>query len=121
MWANERTFQVKPEDPISVADGASSSDGASHLLARIADQRRQTGCRAVTTVGPRNGTHAISGRLVVEQNAAAPVDLQSMKPGARNAPDETRVCGQSAGISPQGPIPATRPSLTSTAASLCQQ
>ena len=86
MWANERTFQVKPEDPISVADGASSSDGASHLLARIADQRRQTGCRAVTTVGPRNSTHAISGRLVVEQNAAAAVDLQVNETGRQERP-----------------------------------
>ena len=73
---DERPFQVQTEDAVAAADRASRRDGGPHLLARIGDQGRQARRRAKATVRPGNGAHAVGRRLIVEENAAAAVDLQ---------------------------------------------
>ncbi len=73
---DERPFQVQAEDPIPAADGASRRDGGPHLLAGIGDQGWKARRRAKATVRPGNGAHAVRRRLIVEENAAAAIDLQ---------------------------------------------
>ena len=76
LRTDERPFQVQAENPVAAADGASRRDGGPHLLARIGDQGRQARRRAKAAVRAGNGAHAVGGRLIVEQNAAAAIDLQ---------------------------------------------
>jgi hypothetical protein len=76
LRTDEGTFQVKAEDPVPAGDRASGCDGGSHLLPGIGNQGWKAGCGAVAAVRPGNGAHAVGRRLIVEQNAATPVDLQ---------------------------------------------
>ena len=67
---------MQAENAVPAGDRASRRDGGPHLLARIGDQGRQARRRAEATVRPGNGAHAVGGRLIVEENAAAAIDLQ---------------------------------------------
>jgi hypothetical protein len=50
-------------------------DRAPHLVARIGDQSRQACRRPILAVCAGNGAHRIRGRAVVEEHAAAAIDL----------------------------------------------
>ena len=56
---------------------------ASHPIARIGDQCRQARRGAKTAVRPGDGAHALGRRPIVEQDAAAAVDLQIDEPGSQ--------------------------------------
>ena len=81
--ADEGAFQVQAEDPVPAADRASRRDGGPHLLARIGDQGWEAGRGAIATVRPGNGAHAVGRRLIVEENAAAAIDLQIYEAGGQ--------------------------------------
>ena len=92
LRADERTFQVQAKDAVAPGHGTCGRNGATHLFARVSDQSRQAGRGAVATMRARNRTHAIGGRLIIEQNAAAPVHLQIYEPGRHeNACGNTRL------------------------------
>ena len=75
---------------------------APHLLAGIGDQGWQARRGAKATVRPGNGAHAVGRRLIVEENAAAAVDLQIDEAGSQeSAGRETRL-RPIGGNSPQG-------------------
>jgi len=75
-----------------VADRASRRNGAPHLLASIGDQGWKTRRGTIATVRPGNGEHAVGRRLIIEQNAAAAVDLQIDEAGGQeDAARETRL------------------------------
>jgi hypothetical protein len=78
---DERAFEVQPDDTVPTADGASRGDGSLNALARIGDQRRKTASGAKLAVRARNGAHAVRRRLIVQKNAATPVDLKIDKAG----------------------------------------
>src|SRR5262245_41772063 len=66
--------------------------GTAHAFTRVRDQSRQAGGSAEAAVRPGNRAHAVGGRLVIEQNAAAAVHLQVYKAGRHeNACSNTRL------------------------------
>ena len=73
---DEGAFQMQAEHPVPASNRARGGDGGPHLLAGIADQRRQAARGAIAPVCPSNGAHSLGGRSIVEQNAATAIDLQ---------------------------------------------
>src|SRR5712672_2275597 len=70
------TLEMKTQDSIGVIKRFCGGNCGHGLGAGIADQGGQTARGAVAAMGSRNGAHPIRRRLIVEKNAAAPVDLQ---------------------------------------------
>ena len=64
-------------------DRASRRDGGSHPRGYIGDEGWQAPGRAKATVRPGNSAHAVGRRLVVQENAATPVDLQIDEAGSQ--------------------------------------
>ena len=76
LRTEEGTLQVQAEDSLAASDRARGRNRGLHLLARIADQRRQTRRGAGASVRAGNRAHGFGGRLIVEKNATAAIDLQ---------------------------------------------
>src|SRR5215471_5591655 len=80
---DERPFEMQPNNTITTADRTRRCDGSLYAFAGIRDQRRKTGRRAKPAMCARNRAHAIRRRLIVQKNAAAPIDLQIDKAGSK--------------------------------------
>jgi hypothetical protein len=78
---DEGAFQVQAENPAFACDRASRRNGGTHFFARIGNQRRKTGRRTIATVSLSDCPHAARRGLIVEQNAAAAIDLEIYEPG----------------------------------------
>jgi hypothetical protein len=74
---------VHAENPVLACDRASRRNGRAHFFASIGDQRWKTGRRAIATVSPSDCPHAVHRGLIVEQDAAAAIDLQIYEPGCQ--------------------------------------
>ena len=83
--ADERAFEVQPDDAVPAADGTSRCDSGLYALSAIGDQSRKTGGRAKPAVRARNRAHAVRRRLIVQKNAAAAIDLQIDKAGGKKS------------------------------------
>src|ERR1044072_8666063 len=79
---DEPAFEVQSDDSIATANGTSRCNGGLQALARIGDQSRKTARCAKPAVSARNRAHAVRGRLIVQKNPAAPIDLQVDKAGS---------------------------------------
>ena len=83
---DEGAFQVQTENPVLACDRASRRNGRAHFFASIGNQRWKTDRRAIATVSPSDCPHAVRGGLIVEQNAAAAIDLQIYEPRCQKDP-----------------------------------
>ena len=83
--ADERAFEVQPDDTVPAADGTSRCDSGLYALSAIGDQSRKTGGRTKPAVRARNRAHTVRRRLIVQKNAAAPIDLQIDKAGGKKS------------------------------------
>ena len=121
LRADEGAFQMQAENPVPAGGRARRRDGGPHLLARVGDQGRQARRRAEAAVRPGDGAHAVGCRLIVEQNAAAAIDLQIDEAGGEeDAGREARLTANRREPRPSDATPTMRPSRISTAASACQ-
>jgi len=80
---DERAFEVQAEDSIMAGDRASRRDCGSHSCGCIGNEGWQAAGRAKATVRPGYGAHAVGGRLIVQEDAATPVDLQIDEAGSQ--------------------------------------
>ncbi len=81
LRADERAFQMQAKDSVAAGCRPRAHDGSAHLLMRVCDQGRQAAGGAVAPVRPGNRAHAISRRLIIEQNAPTAIHLQIYEPG----------------------------------------
>ena len=73
--ADERAFKMQAEDSISATNRVGRGYGGPHLFACVGDQSWKAGCRAIPTMRAGYAAHPFDGRLIVEKNAAAAIDL----------------------------------------------
>src|SRR5690349_425210 len=82
---DEGPFQMQTEDAVPAGDRPGCCNGGSHLLTGVADQGGQTPRGAVATVRPGDGAHAVGGRLIVQKDTTATVDLQIDEAGSKES------------------------------------
>src|SRR5262245_53864250 len=83
---------MQAKNAVATSQRTRGRNSAAHLFARVRDQSRQAGGGAEAAVCPGNRAHAVFGRPIIEQNAAAAVHLQVYKASRQqNACRNTRL------------------------------
>ena len=73
---DERAFEMKTQNSVRSRQRFRRGDRGRGFGAAVAYQSRQTACGAEPAMGPGDGAHRLRRWLVIEQNAAAAIDLQ---------------------------------------------